>query len=312
MKMNPTERYIQENQAVQALRKVVLESKRPSKIYLDSIFGILKRNLLSLIRCARSYPIEIIRGFEGLKATHKIAGCKDKTRAIVIGNGPSQGYLNSEMLNQFTETGGETICINYWNLNESLASHVPKWMLFSDPATFSNKLEPAKAEALIEYLKKNPSVKIVGPYRLTQQARMLGINNPIFSFIDCDLPFWKNIHPLFPRGYLSLTLYKALAWAVHLDYTEIGVIGMDNTYPRNLYCDENNHVLNLETHAGIDDSISDQSALYPSVAALLQDLFFLFRDLECFPTKSIVNLDPYSLTDRFRKIPLGQFLNTQC
>lgn len=307
--MNPTDQYIRENQAVQALRKVVLESNSPRKIYLDSISGIFKRNLHSLIRCARIYPIEIIRGFEGLKATQKIAGYKHKIRAIVIGNGPSQGYLSSEMLNQFSEMGGETICINYWNLNESFASHVPTWMVFSDPATFNNKLEPSKAEALIDYLKKKPSIKIVGPWRLTQQVRMLGLENQIFSFIDSELTFWKNIHPLFPRGYLSMTLFKALAWAVYLGYTKIGVIGMDNTYPRNVYCDKNNRILNLETHAGIEDYVVDQTNLIPSTAALMQDLFLLFRDLECFPTKSIVNLDPYSLTDRFRKIPLNQFLN---
>lgn len=309
--MNATDRYIRENQAVQALRKIVLESKRPRNIYLDSVSGIIKRNLLSFIRCSRNYPIEIIRGFEGLKATYKISGCKDKTRAIVIGNGPSQGYLSSEMLYQFTEMGGETICINFWNLNKSLASHVPTWMLFSDPATFSNKIEPAKAEALIDYLKQNPSIKIVGSWQLIQQVRQLGLSNQTFSFIDSGLPFWKNIHPLFPRGYISLTLFKALSWAVHLGYSEIGVIGMDNTYPRNLYCDENNHVLNLETHAGIDDYVCDQSALYPSVATLMQDLFLLFRDLECFPTNSILNLDPYSLTDRFSKVRLNDFLKGQ-
>jgi len=308
--MTPTEKYIQENEAIHALRRIVLESKRPKKIYLDSISGILVRNLISILRCAWNYPIDIFKGFNGFRPTLKLKGGGKFKRAIVIGNGPSQGYLNAKMLDDFVSAGGETLCINYWNLNENLSSHVPTWMLFSDPATFVNKLEPDKSQALIDYLQKNPSVKVAGPGFIIQQVRSSGLRNAIFTFVDCELPFWKNIHPLFPRGYLSMTLYKALAWAVYLGYSEVGLIGMDNTYPRNLYCDENNRILNLETHAGIDDYVVDQTGLIPSVAVLMQELFLLFRDLECFPTKSIVNLDPYSLTDRFTKISLDQFLYT--
>ena len=309
--MNPTEKYLQENQAVQSLRKIVLDSIKPRKFYLDSVSGIFKRNLLAYIVCAKNYPIEIFRGFENLKATYNIAGSRKLTRAIVIGNGPSQGYLSTKILNEFVNTGGETICINYWNLNENLSSHAPSWMLFSDPATFNNKHEPNKSQTLIDYLKQKPSINIVGPWHLIQQVRQSGVENPVFSFIDCELPFWKNIHPLLPRGYISMTLYKSLAWAVHLGYSEIGLIGMDNTYPRNLYCDENNHVLNLDIHAGIDDQVFDISALYPTVASRMAGLFLLFRDLECFPDQGIVNLDQYSLTDRFRKVKLSEFLQLQ-
>jgi len=105
-----------------------------------------------------------------------------------------------------------------------------------------------------------------------------------------------------------MTLYKALAWALNLGYSEIGVIGMDNTYPRNLYCDEDNHPLNLEIHGGVDDYVIDNSALYPTIATRMADLFLLFRSLECFPSNGIINLDQYSLTDRFRKVKLSEFI----
>jgi len=106
-----------------------------------------------------------------------------------------------------------------------------------------------------------------------------------------------------------MTLYKALAWGVYLGYSKIGLIGMDNTYPRNLYCDENNNVLNLETHAGKDDFVVDQSSLYPTMASALQELFLIFRDLERFPQRNIVNLDRYSLTDRFKKVEPQEFFD---
>jgi len=305
--MNSTERYVKENQNVKALRKVILSSNRSRKIYIDSVHGILERNLLSLIRFTRRYPIEILHGFKGLKSTYKIRRSKSKIRALVIGNGPSQGYLNSEILDQFTRMGGETICVNYWNLNKDLATHVPSWMLFSDRATLNNKRYKYKTDSLVDYLRKNQNIKIVGPYWLIEQVRLKGLNNPTYSIIDSELPFLKNINPLLPRGYVSMTLYKALAWAIHLGYSEIGIVGMDNTYPRNIFCDENNHTLNLNIHSGTDDYVNDQSEMYPTIASKMADLFLLFGSLNCFPVKGIVNLDQYSLTDRFRKISLNEF-----
>ena len=307
--MNSTEKYLKENQRIHSLRKTYEQSANPKKVYIDSVLGLLKKNLFEVAKCMLRYPIEVIRGFSGLRETKRIRGSRHGSKAIVIGNGPSQGYLSSDMLNQFSKSGGETICVNYWNLNQSLASHVPTWLVFSDPETFHNNSESHKSRTLIDYLKRNPSIKIAAPWWLNKEMKMLGLENPIFTFIDCEVALLKNIHPLFPRGYLSMTLYKALAWALNIGYKEIGVIGMDNAYARSIYCDQNNHVINLETHAGGDDYICDQSSLYPSMAAIIQDIFYLFKDLDCFPTENIVNLDPFSMTDRFRKISLDNFLS---
>ena len=82
---------------------------------------------------------------------------------------------------------------------------------------------------------------------------------------------------------------------------------MDNTYPRDLYCDESNRVLNHEVHAGISDYACDQSDVYPTVAAAVYDIYRLFKDLELFPNSSVYNLDSYSLTDRFKKVSFSNF-----
>ena len=84
---------------------------------------------------------------------------------------------------------------------------------------------------------------------------------------------------------------------------------MDNTYPRNLYCDEQNHVLNLDIHAGLDDYATDQSALYPSIAECLRAIYILFKDLELFPSAGVVNLDKYSHRP-FRKSFCKYFFRT--
>lgn len=47
---------------------------------------------------------------------------------------------------------------------------------------------------------------------------------------------------------------------------------------------------------------------HSNAASYYYDAFKIFYHLEYFPQKNIVNLDPYSLTDRFRKINKSDFL----
>lgn len=178
-------------------------------------------------------------------------------------------------------------------------------MIFSDPKTFSK--DSINAQVLIKYLKGNSSIKLAVPAFMLKVLNSFELSNEVYCFIDTELSIWKNINPLFPRGYLSMTLYKALSWSVHLGFEKIGVIGMDNTYPRNIYNDQYNNVCNLEVHAGDNDYLADQSSLYPNVASLLEDLVLLFRHLEYFPAERIFNLDFYSLTDRFSKTDIKTF-----
>jgi hypothetical protein len=104
-----------------------------------------------------------------------------------------------------------------------------------------------------------------------------------------------------------MTLYKALSVAIWLGYDRIYVLGMDNTYPRNVYCDRDNRVLNLEIHAGREDYAADWSRLYRGVGDLIYELAYLFYDARKFAAAGrVVNLDPYSLTDAFPKVSIEE------
>ena len=99
-----------------------------------------------------------------------------------------------------------------------------------------------------------------------------------------------------------MTLYKALAMANWFGYQKIFVIGMDNTYPRDLYCDSQNKILMLENHTGEVDSVDDRSYMYDCVGDALAHLALLFFDAYKFSNAKTRNLDPYSLTDAFKKV----------
>ena len=301
---SPYARYMRDNQYVLSLPRERVNVAKPSKEVGLSLRSLLLTHLRELSRCFIRLPYDYWYARKEIYATMRKKGAKKKLSAIVIGNGPSQSSLSSDELNHFKASGGDTIVVNYWNLNKQIKGHIPSYIVFSDPDTFQGEY----GEELVDYLKSNKEIQVVMPAnRFSDILVKKGIENRVFMFIDTEIKMFRGISPCLPRGYLSMTLYKALAWALHLGYHKIGVIGMDNTYPRDLYCDESNRVLNREVHAGMSDSVCDLSEIYPSVAAAVYDIYRLFKDLELFPNSSIYNLDRYSLTDRFKKVSFGDF-----
>ena len=300
--MNNTEKYIADNQRAFSTKKRRKKNHTSNpKTYVGvSFFNLFKFHFKSCVRSLLFYPLALYEGRGFLSKTLSLSSSASNRSALVIGNGPSQGYLEGSELNNFVKEGGETFCVNSWNSNEKLSDHVPTWMLFSDPLTFDKK-EP-NTDKLINYLKNNSSIKIIVPTNMIKTLQEMGLINQIFCFVDLELSIWKGINPLFPRGYMSLTLYKALAWSIFLGYKSIGVIGMDNTLPRNIYNNEDNRVHLIANQAGMDDCLVDVSSYHSNVASYYYDVFKIFHHLGYFPNNNIFNLDPYSLTDRFRKV----------
>jgi hypothetical protein len=294
-----TKKYIREHKKIFSLKRINdLDCYRNRQVISWSISKLMIMHTRSLLSCIKNYPIQVIKNFKYLKLTYGIKNSKIKKKALIFGNGPSNGYITSHEIKKFQNEGNETICINKVNLS----SHTPNWMVFSDPFTFKNNLWSKK---IINFLKKNPSVKIVIPTSLINDLIKLKIKNKFYLFIDIELRCSKNINPLFPRGYSSMTLYKALAIALFFGYKKIGIIGMDNTYPRQIYNDKNNKIITHET------SISTKEHLVyhrgDTVATTLDLYIRNFMDLLYFPKKNIFNLDLYSLTDRFKKIDKNLF-----
>ncbi len=303
--LSSTERYINENQYVNSLPRRI-DDRKPSLPCAFSIRKIIALRLYRVLSCIKNYPRQLWIGRDRLLESIRLGESCARKRCIVIGNGPSQGYLDTTRLNLFTEKGGETICVNFWDQNEKLSAHVPTWLVLSDPKTLKSG---ERSASLVAYLLAHPTIKILVPPDLIRPLCDVRLSNKIYILIDVELPFLGGINPFLPRSYVSMTLYKALAWALYLGYSQIGVIGMDNTYPRNIFCDNSNRILNLECHAGTEDYVIDYTSLYPSIECVLESILILFRDLRLFPPHRIVNMDPYSLTDRFPKTTPEEFFS---
>ena len=274
-----------------------LDRKSLTKLFVSKIFN-LKGVLV--------FFFEISIGMKWIWNLKKLKSSEITNRVIVIGNGPSQGYLTSEILQGLKDENFDVIAVNFWNENASLSSVIPTYLVISDPHTLSENA-PSRLQGrnitLRKYLLENPTITLICPIRRCKELSTIFTKDRLIGMVDSDLQYWSaNITPIRPRGYISMTLYKALAIAQWFGYEKIYVLGMDNTYPRNIFCNIDNKFINLEQHASGDEYTVDQSKIYPNIGARLLEISDLYFDLYKFNNECIYNLDPYSLTDSFKKI----------
>jgi hypothetical protein len=315
-----TIRYLKENEHAFSLpRQSDKCFTQPRALRRPTIGNILKDRLVQVTVGVLRYFYAVSREFGHIQKLSALKSIKRGKRALVLGNGPSLGYLNEERFRKFQESGGEVFSVNNWS-STHLSSVTPDYLVISDGASLVDpdssigellSDDVKEKQALLKaFLNEHKQVKIACPLvRVKELAKQFG-KERIMGFVDHEMrAISSNIDPRFPRGYVSLTLFKALAIAIYMGYEEICLLGMDNTFPRDTFCDSNNTIYRLERHAGGKDSIFDQSAYYPSMDVWAQDLLDLFADLHrCFNGHQIINLDPFSLTDVFRKIDdLGSF-----
>lgn len=302
------EKYIKLNRTIESLPQAFDPNgqRRLMKVTGWSLSGLLRFHLKGFVKLVFFYPIEVFKAGRFIWRTRRLKDHGLGKKALVIGNGPSKGYLRGEVLDAFVDSGGETFVVNNWGSDINFAAHIPNWIVFSDPATLDERNE--FATELVDYLRRHSEIKVLISPVLLENFFALNLNNHFFVYSDTECGFLGNVNPLFPRSYLSMTLYKALACAHFMNFDFIGILGMDNTYVRNLFSNSNNDVLELQENSGMELYVRNASNYYLNLAARLDDLTRLFNDLRFFPKDRIFNLDEYSLTDRFNKVDLEEFL----
>jgi CMP-N,N'-diacetyllegionaminic acid synthase len=308
-----TAAYIRENEAAFAVeQRTLVYEGQPRKVLIESLRSLAKLKFKNATLGTARYVRDLLRHSGEIKKLSAIKGSKKGKRAIVIGNGPSQGLISSKMLQKFTDAENDVFSVNFWSQNAELSIVAPQYLVISDPSTLTeSKINGSYSKYLIDsgkalkaYLLEHQNIILVAPAdQLNNLKDIFGVHR-VLGFIDTDMRWISsNIDPRMPRGYLSMTLFKALALAIHMGYDQIYLVGMDNTYPRDIFCDEKNRILNYERHAATADYLIDVSSQIPTMDVWAQDIFQLFHDLRrCFSGTKVLNLDCYSLTDVFPKI----------
>lgn len=238
------------------------------------------------------------------KIAKRLAGSKRGKVALVLGNGPSLDLLDIKRVLELQNQGVlDIFVVNLFCLTSAAKKISPDFYFLSDPGHKRTQHMTDPVRSLWGYISNQPSISLCLPAHW---------KNPIASIDEClpmddrSLEGWsRNTAPYRPRGYPSLTAFKALAWAVHLGYDQIFILGWDNNLFQALSVDDKNSLFQGSHHAGRSGKMSHRNidAHHPGgVADYFFDLAYssyLLRKL--FSSNNIVNLDPRSFTDAFSK-----------
>lgn len=293
--------YFKLNKYVSRLPKTSKKNKFVNRILdnPDLVLSLICIKFLTFFKCLIYYSIELIVGGKYLIKLFFLKKNKQKKYAIVLGNGPSLDILKKNDLKKMS-IFFDIFVVNNFVENKLFNSVIPNFVVFSDPGIFKKKsvLNKQKEKKIKSYLIKNKSINIFSPVLICKNLISLFGEKRVFGFIDLDARYlWDNTLPFFPRGYITATVLKAICLAKWIGYEKIFILGVDNTYPRDLFLNKKNNILNLENHASSKDYVFDMTGFYQSVSQVMFDFYKIFKDFEKVnKKKKIFNLDEYSLT----------------
>lgn len=247
-----------------------------------------------------------------LAPLRSLAGHATGKEVLVIGSGPSAASLTPEKVAARQKAGDLVVVATNYFLHTPLAATItPDYLIWSDSVFRADRID-TNPEAWTR-LGKSPSVTVVSPWTWRADVEKAGRLERFVFFDDDTLEGWsRNLSPLKPRGYQGSTGVKAVAFALHLRPTTVLVIGLDLSNYQQFSVDEENRVLRHPVHlSGADSGLQEIShngingladALYS-----VSNQFLALRRL--FSGQPVVNLNPHSLVDSFRKVSQHPLVN---
>jgi hypothetical protein len=232
-------------------------------------------------------------------------------KALILGNGPSINRLNRT--NVKTDNPDIWVVNNFYRLEWARELDVTHYVL-TDPAhiLLDSNGKNEQLEDILDFVREK-SANLILPHWAFEitilKKKLIGIQTNYLD--DRQLSAWSsNTSPVKPRGYLTLTLYKALGFAIYLGYEEISILGMDNTLFKTHVSDAQNRVRQFGDYAYEDDGrVWDYTDTFlDGMAGAFTMYSHLFGDLSKFKGP-IQNLDPQSLTTAFPKTSTHRWVN---
>lgn len=237
-----------------------------------------------------------------LKRTKELKNTKKGKKCFVFANGPSMNLLDIRKIERYQKSGFDVICVNSYIISEMAKTVIPDYYVLSDPVSFGAS-NNAVSDDIINAQKRqlfclnNLNIPVFIPAQFSHDL----IKN-YYIFNDFENRFSKNIDPLKPRGYFTLTAYKALAIACYLGYETIYICGFDNDYFKMISVDENNVVYYNNKHFYDDgEKTKAISSCGNTISDLFWDNYLIFKQLELFNNYNIINLNKTGFVDAFSK-----------
>lgn len=277
-----------------------LKNSYPHMFIGRSIFRLSLNNFIRALRIffEPRYRQSDSLGIKSLKNT------KLHKSAIVLGNGPSLNFLNVEKVQ---EQHLDVFVVNDYYLTQIAKKLTPTFYVLSDTESFATD-DPQTAFSPINLAKYliDSNAELFLPHFAPRDVFEKQIPQ---LFFDDREGSWlsKNINPTKPRGYTSVTAYKALALAIYMGYEKVFILGIDNTEFCAYQGTPSNRIIATRKMYAEEDSDLKSNALnmtnvfQDGIAGRMSSYSLLFGDLRKFPKEKIVNLNENSLIDDFPK-----------
>ena len=170
-------------------------------------------------------------------------------------------------------------------------------MLFLNLNT-KNKFLYFKNKQILNYLKKKITVFL--PIEKFKFKKKYNLKAKYFISRTSVL-FLRNTNPLMSLSVSNMSLFFALSIGLFMGYKKIYFLGLDNTYPKDVWVNKQNKLFNIERYAKVFPS--DQTRRYNSISDMYSELSLIFYSLNLYKKyrNKIFNLDEFSLTNIFKK-----------
>ena len=244
------------------------------------------------------------------KVNRKIHSSKQGKTALIIAGGPSSGFLDIDQVISEQSNGDLDVFAMNWYSHTKLANFViPDFYVLSDPINMPDSkavYKGRKCQEIWDQIDKWGGINLIVPN--FWYKRMQNSNYEVSCYVDERelIGFSKSASICKPRGYCSMTAYKAIAAAEYLGYENIYLIGFDSTSFKSTYIDSENRMFESMNNLA-DDSKTPNVDLSTQFPAGMSDLMHAYAQVfldarRCFKNKRILNIQPDSYLDAFSKI----------
>jgi hypothetical protein len=246
------------------------------------------------------------KSYRALRGTKLATGEFGGKIALIVANGPSSKDVNWAVVDRERQNGNCFLFLINHSINDpKVRERGADFLVLSDPGSHPHSTDPRTIDLWANLL-TIPELQLITPvsWHASDSAIKCEIGK-CFHFSDLSLESIRtSTSPLKPRGYPSLTAYKALAFAKHLGFETILVAGFDNSMFRTLQVDSANSLIQTSNHFtdGYSPTINI-SAIYPNgIADYFAELSEMFLSLRrSFKGTKIYNLGLQSEVDAFPK-----------
>ena len=249
------------------------------------------------------------------KVNRKICYSKQGKTALIIAGGPSSGFLDIDQVISEQSNGDLDVFAMNWYTNTKLANLVvPNFYVLSDPLNMPGSkalYRGRKCQEIWDQIDEWAGIYLIVPN--FWYDRMQNSNYKVSCYIDERelVGFSKSTSICKPRGYCSMTAYKAIAAAEYLGYEKIYLIGFDSSTFKSTLIDSENRTFESSNNLA-DDSKTPNVNLNAQFPAGMSDLLHAYAQVfldakRCFKNQRILNIQSDSYLDAFPKVETKYF-----